>query len=192
MEVEHRDGAARLVDPVGAARSDAGRAPADAGAGDVTVPDPSPEQRAAAQHLEAKRCRKASCCATEIWPFGPDRRGRRLAVITLASTEPCLLPQKPQKSSRRRAEPEEDEESDDSKIRHACSEHWLEAVFIPEARSRLKDGRLLEERRVSDYVAWECRHGGQLEAAKELLTQLEKADHWSSHANRAQREMWEG
>lgn len=119
-EVEHRDGAARLVAPVAATRSDAGRAAAEAG--DVTAPDPSPEQRAAARHLEAKRCRKASCCATGIWPFGPDRRGRRLAVITLASTEPCLLPQK---SSRRHAEPEEDEESDDSKIRHACSEHWL-------------------------------------------------------------------
>jgi hypothetical protein len=46
-------------------------------------------------------------------------------VIALASTEPCLLPQKPQKSSRRHAEPVEDEESDDSKIRHPCSEHWL-------------------------------------------------------------------
>jgi hypothetical protein len=122
-EVEHRDGAGRVVAPAVAARSHSGRPMADAG--DVNPPDRSPEQRAAMQHLEAKRCRKASCCATGIWPFGPDRRGRRLAVITLASTEPCLLPQKPRNASRRHADPEDDEESPDSNTRHACSEHWL-------------------------------------------------------------------
>jgi len=71
-------------------------------------------------------------------------------------------------------------------------EHWLEAVFLPEARARLKARRMLEERRVSDYVAWECRHLKLTSVAKELLTQLEKVDHWSAQANQAEREMWEG
>jgi uncharacterized protein YqcC (DUF446 family) len=69
-------------------------------------------------------------------------------------------------------------------------EHWLEAVYIPETRARLKDGRVLEERRASDYVAWECQCCGQTEAARELLKQLEKVDHWSAYANRAQRDQW--
>jgi uncharacterized protein YqcC (DUF446 family) len=67
-------------------------------------------------------------------------------------------------------------------------EHWLQAVYFPEVRARLKDGRPLEERRVSDYVALECHLCGQLEAAKALLTHLEKADHWAHLANREQQE----
>jgi hypothetical protein len=50
---------------------------------------------------------------------------------------------------------------------------------------------LIEERCVRDYVAWECRHWGQSEAAGELLKQLEKLDHWASQLNRALREMRE-
>jgi uncharacterized protein YqcC (DUF446 family) len=71
-------------------------------------------------------------------------------------------------------------------------ENWLRDSWLPEVMARLKDGRLLEERRVSDYAAWECRLSGLTEAAEALLAALEKVDHWSAHANRAAREQWEG
>jgi hypothetical protein len=134
-------GACRSPPPAGksAAAGDAGRrdavvrtvaaaAPSDASPpatdeGQPGVEGSSAEQRAAAQRFEAKYCRKGACCATGAWPFGPDRRGRRLAVIAIESNEPCLLPQKP--SKRRHGTEQENDESDEEQSRHGCSAYWL-------------------------------------------------------------------
>ena len=97
----------------------------EAAASQSGVESLSPEQRAAAQRFEAKYCRKHDCCATSVWPFGPDRRGRHLAVIGFESDEPCLLPQKPRKASKHRDEPEEEEGDESENQRHACRQHWL-------------------------------------------------------------------
>src|SRR4051794_5088601 len=78
-----RDQAVRIV-PV-AARTDA--RPPEIDDGQPGVEGLSPEQRAAAQRFEAKYCRKRARCATGAWPFGPDRRGRRIAVIAIESNE---------------------------------------------------------------------------------------------------------
>src|SRR6478609_5067414 len=118
--------------PKRAPERDGGAASAGADAGIAA----SPEERAAAKRLESARCHKKSCCATEIWPVGRDRKGRQLAVVALETNRSCLLPQE----RRSRAASHEDEGDDE----HACGEYWLVDVNAPKRPGLAELGRQCE------------------------------------------------